>query len=83
MPEVLDIWCHPIPFGMDQVCSWTFWTGTIFKDLLAWTKCLMDTLGTTKGPVNINNFWYVPNVLQMFWIGPDGLLTQAFTKTLC
>ena len=32
------------PFGMDQIFSWTFWKGPNIKDLLAWTKCLMDQM---------------------------------------
>lgn len=36
-PKVLDIWSCPKPFGMEKICSWTFWIGPAFKDLLAWT----------------------------------------------
>ena len=32
----------PRPLHINQICPWTFWIGSNFKDLLAWTKCLMD-----------------------------------------
>ena len=44
-------------FGQDQISRiiwqetndlWMFWTGPDIKDLLAWTKCLMDVVDTTK-----------------------------------
>ena len=46
--KIFDIWSCPKLFGMDQICSWLFWTGSNFKGLLAWTKGLMDILDRTK-----------------------------------
>lgn len=46
--KVLGIWSCPKQFGIDQTCSWKFWKEPNFKDILAWTKCLMNVLDSTK-----------------------------------
>lgn len=65
------MWSCLKPFGMDEIHSWTFWVGPDFKDLLAWTKCLYGYLGWTKYDLIPGMFWHRPNVLWMFWTGPD------------
>ena len=36
------------PFEIDQICSWMFWIGPNFEDLLAWMTFLMDVSDRTK-----------------------------------
>ena len=43
------------PFGMDQICSWTFWTGPNFKNLLAWTQRVHRHFGQDQMSTNQTN----------------------------
>ena len=57
--NVFDLWSCPKPSGMNQIHSWTFWTGPNFKGLwhganVLWIKCLID-------------IWTRPSVLQVLY----------------
>ena len=52
-PTPKGSWCPVLSeTDAEHICSWMFWTGPKFKDLLAWTKgCLTDVLDRTTCPV--------------------------------
>lgn len=60
--KLLDIWSYPKLFSTNQICS--FWIGPNFKDLLSWTKSIMDVLDRAKSLLTKRTKKYICNAIS-------------------